>query len=590
MPSFRRQQGLAAAALVIVVLLALVAVFFAREATQPAESLDRREVTDARMRRVADALVTFAALNRRLPCPAEGNDTALGAPGDAGSANPDSATASCASPAGTVPWKTLALRREDALDGWGRKLSYRVHAGTTAVPLASGLTVADGVNMTSCNASLGAALDATLGGNSSCKSGTPPPNTPAQFLAVRGNLLVVNEPAGARNGNAFVLISHGESGAGAYQAEIVAGGGSRLAAPTNAGEVANTGAGGTYSNLARSAPGVMPADAAHFDDIVAYMSLADLTARAKLKERSWSQFALGTTFTQSAVEAAASASNIDDTQNTGQTSLAMGGFLITATSSSTPTPGVLNIGFREQDGIGGIGIIGGGSSSGDLNSAFGERLTFQLGAGSEFQQVDVALNAFEVLDFGFGILERAEISLWKDSTQLQATALNAWHDDSEASRCRFELVPTLVFDRIDVRPLTRNGDGGSTRFTVAAIKACNEADASCTTSVSGARNCPVSPASVLATTPGAIAQTTASMAGMLSMATGDSTTLHIDYGTTTFYGSVATVGTFTAAGSTAISQAVMGLTCGTTYHYRLRAVRSGSSTTSNDSVFTTNPC
>lgn len=589
MDSLRRQQGLAAAAVVIVVLLALVAVFFAREATQPAESLDRREVTDARMRRVADALVTFAALNRRLPCPAEGDDTAIAA-ADVGAAKPDNATAACESPAGTVPWKTLALRREDALDGWGRKISYRVHAGTTATPLTSGLTVADGVNMTNCNASLGAAIDATLGGNSSCKTGTPPPNTPAQFLAARGNLLVVNEPAGTRNGNAFVLISHGESGAGAYQAEIVAGGGARLAAPANAGEVSNTQATGPYSNAARSAPGIMPTDAAHFDDVVTYMSFADLTARAKLKERSWSQHALGATFTQSAVEAAASASNIDDTENTGRTSLAMGGFLITATSNSTPTPGVLNIGFREQGGVDGIGIIGGGSTSGDLNSIFGERLTFQLGAGSEFQQVDVALNAFNVLDSFSGIVERGEISLWKDGTQIQATTLNAWHEDDEASRCRFELVPTLVFDRIDVRPLTRNGDGGSTRFTVAAIKACNEADASCQTTVSGAFNCPLQPASAVATTPSVITQTSATLLGSMFMVGNNATTVNIDYGTSTFYGSVASVGTFTTAGQQNISYNLTGLTCNTTYHYRLRVARSGSSTTSNDSVFTTNPC
>ena len=194
------------------------------------------------------------------------------------------ASSTCNSADGVVPWKTLAMRREDALDGWGRKISYRVFSG------AAGFTQADGVNMTNCNTSLGAPINPALAAGSLCASGVPPPNTPAQFLGARGNMLVVQDMATTRNGNAFVLISHGESGYGAYLAEGAA---TRTTLPNSSGsEYPNTQASGTYMILARSSPDTPVSDASHFDDVVTYMSISDLAANAKLAARSWSNFPL----------------------------------------------------------------------------------------------------------------------------------------------------------------------------------------------------------------------------------------------------------------------------------------------------------
>ena len=237
----RSQRGLAAATIIIVLILAAVALLLGRSAWRSAVELDRRGVTDASLARVSKALVEFASLNRRLPCPARGNL-------DTGDADPDAATATCTTADGVVPWRTLALRSEDALDGWGRKISYRVFDG------AAGLTQADGASMSNCNTSLGAPIDATLAAGSLCKPGGPPPNTPAQFLAARAPMLVVEDQGTTRNGNAFVLISHGETGYGAYVAEAASG---RTTLPSAGGkEIVNTQAGGTYWILPQSAPGV----------------------------------------------------------------------------------------------------------------------------------------------------------------------------------------------------------------------------------------------------------------------------------------------------------------------------------------------
>ncbi|MBK7658385.1 MAG: hypothetical protein IPJ28_04190 [Betaproteobacteria bacterium] len=478
----------------LVVVLGLLAIVFARSIADPEAGLSKREVTEARMRRITDATVQYAALTGRLPCPANGHDgDPMLAPADIGRAAPEVATDQCTHGDGTVPWRTIGLRRDEGLDGWGRKISFRVYAGTAA-PIPNSLTIDGGVNLTQCNSSLASPLDATLDTGSKCRNGSPPPNMAAQFAAARGNMLVVSEiglPTPPRTGLAFVLISHGETGSGAYFADNKVGA-ARAPAPSSAAEIANASAGGTYWNLAKSAPGTPVGDVTHFDDMVAFIGLDDLVARAGLMARSWSQFSLGTAFTQSAVEAASGSTNIDSSMNTGVSSLAMGGFLISATSSGGVTR---NVGFREQGGDDGIGVIGGSSTSGDLNSSFGEKLTFQLGAGSQYAKVDIAFNVFEITDKSPLREERAEISFWRAGLPLQSITVDAWDEHPEVSRCLFRLPTALVFDRFDVAPLSQTGGGGSSRFTVAGVRACDNNTTPCETGVPSTAACPIFPVS-----------------------------------------------------------------------------------------------
>jgi hypothetical protein len=497
MSSARSQRGLGAAALIITLIVVGVVLVLGRRFLDAQVGLDQQGTTSANLVRISDSLVQYASLNQRLPCPAPGT-AADGAEAVTTTTNP---LDTCTSADGVVPWSTLGLRREHALDGWGRKISYRVFSGP------SGFTQSGGVNMTNCNSSLGAPIDPVLGTGSSCKTGAPPPNSPAQFLAARGNMLaVVDESGTTRNGNAFVLISHGESGYGAFLAEAASG---RTILPASGGpELANTQASGPFQVRPRSDPSVSPSLAAHFDDKVAYLGASELATRAKLAARSWSQYPLSATFNLANVTAAAPGLS---GQNTNQASLAMGGFLVTARSSS----GTSNVGVRTEDGVTGIGAIGGGSGAGDLNSTFNERLAFQLGDGSEFGKADVALNAFEITDYSPLQKERAEISFWRAGEPLQTSTVEAWvpYFDSAPSRCLYRLVSGSVFDRIEVAPVSQTGGGDSSRFTVAGIAACTDATTPCTAEVPGASACPLPAPSAIAATPTSIAQTSATLQG-----------------------------------------------------------------------------
>src|SRR3569623_1558890 len=75
---------------------------------------------------------------------------------------------------------------------------------------------------------------------------------------------------------------------------------------------------------------------------------------------------------------------------------------------------------------------------------------------------------------------------------------------------------------------------------------------------------------------------------------GASTTVTFDYGTTTGYGTnvAGTTGGTVAAGSgsTAVSKTLTGLTCNTTYHFRVKGVNSAGTTNGSDASFTTSKC
>ncbi|KAF0221782.1 MAG: hypothetical protein FD174_113 [Geobacteraceae bacterium] len=87
-----------------------------------------------------------------------------------------------------------------------------------------------------------------------------------------------------------------------------------------------------------------------------------------------------------------------------------------------------------------------------------------------------------------------------------------------------------------------------------------------------------------------ITQTGATLNGTVND-NGADTTITFEYGLTTAHGSSASGGTVASgAGSTAVSAAISGLACGTTYHFRVNAVNSGGTTNGSDQTFTTAAC
>jgi hypothetical protein len=97
------------------------------------------------------------------------------------------------------------------------------------------------------------------------------------------------------------------------------------------------------------------------------------------------------------------------------------------------------------------------------------------------------------------------------------------------------------------------------------------------------------------TTTGAASSITATGATLVGTVNdnGSTTTVSFDYGLTTVYGTnVAATPASVAigAGSTAVSKAVTGLTCNTTYHFSVKAVTGLATTNGSDATFTTAVC
>ena len=201
-----------AVVLVIVAIMIAMAAFFTRGLV----AAQKRSTTTSRLATVDAALAQFAIANKRLPCPANG--TLASGAANAGFENPQTG-GPCANNQqdGVVPWVTLGLSETDASDGWDRRLTYRVAPELAAQP---------GVDMSWCDPAGTANLN---GGACNANCIGIACTSPAWFLALKG--LTVKNVAGtvlmAQPPNpplvppvnvaaAYVLVSHGESGGGAY--------------------------------------------------------------------------------------------------------------------------------------------------------------------------------------------------------------------------------------------------------------------------------------------------------------------------------------------------------------------------------------
>ncbi len=585
----KQQQGLAGAALVVLVILGLVALLFGRGYFHDAVSLDQRAATDAAMRRVSDALVAFATLNRRLPCPAQGNA------GD-GVELPAAPSTSCNYDDGVVPWVTLGLKQSDATDAWGGKLSYRVYAQGNA----DAFTRANGVNATDCSTETAVGGPTAVAVNCSATHDTHFVNflRSAADPANHRRGLAVNDRGTVRDGLAFVLVSHGPTLQGGFGAESNV----RAAAPASAAELRNTQAPSSppwnspFVITAASDPSVAPSDAAHYDDIVASLGAEELVTRAKLASRAWPSPALVTD--RALVTALLPSYNPDATQNTGVSTLAVGPITISAYANSVAQ----NIGFRERSGTGGIGVISPFSStSGSISSFNNEVLVIEAGAGSTFQKLDVGLNEFQTRTTAPFASERVELSLWRTPegvpsptpVLVQATTLDSWHAAAHPSLCLLASIPGTIFDRLEIRPLVRS-DGQNSSLTLAGLKACSVAVDNCELSLADTDSvrCPARP-------PGA--STSAAMVTGVDSATfsgyaddhGTDTTVSFEYGASTAYGTAVAATPATVAngdGYRPVTASVTGLACGTLYHYRTKTVNAGGTTVGNDVTFTTVAC
>lgn len=300
-------------------------------------SNEKRKTTTARLAGIDAAMINFVAQQRRLPCPANGAVATGTAGAGVEQRNANGTCIAAAIAAGVVPWITLGISEADAQDGWSNRITYRTVSATVGANN-FGFTSNQALDMTECDpAGTGGRADRSFGTPaqtvSTCianGSGPPAPapapppfgpcnlanlnsdsrncTSPTRFLAGRGIMVrdgaapypgnpimdprIPNPPPAPplppappndiSNGAAYVLISHGDNAAGAYNSAgiIQVGGGP---AP-GAGETQNRNNNAMQAFYVDAQFSDGPV-AAHFDDIISRPSLMSIITKAQLGPR-----------------------------------------------------------------------------------------------------------------------------------------------------------------------------------------------------------------------------------------------------------------------------------------------------------------
>ncbi len=288
--------------LAVAILTTVATMMVIGQANALRKSGDQIGITNLRLETIRKALVDFVVVNSRLPCPADGAlNVGLPDPNTfTPTPNPPTPNVLCNRRGGTVPWAVLGLSDKETLDGWGRKISYRVYDGGLVPQV--GLTIDNGASLVECDKDftsppLLAASAAAVPPAYLCAAPTPNRTDPATVLAslVRPGLALMDQGiAVAQVG--FVLVSHGPTGLGAW---LPGGGGCPAPgcrmplppAPLSNPERPNTqapGAGIVYVKRVNSDKTVTTVDSANFfDDQVVYMTIADLLNAAGRGARDW---------------------------------------------------------------------------------------------------------------------------------------------------------------------------------------------------------------------------------------------------------------------------------------------------------------
>ena len=301
---------------VVMVVLSLLLAMIAGIATAMVGQ-QRREATRQRLAGVETAIAIFVSQNKRMPCPADGQTP--GTTAGAGVEARNSGTGACNidnfnfnHTRGGVPWITRGRAEPDTTDGWGNRLTYRV---------APELAIDNAMDLTACDPGGSGSLYYNLytGTPGVCNPTTSPspPNTattpcsttnfpdnctpPATYtqnkgLKIRTNsttvTLTMSPTAIPSTGAAYVVISHGENGEGAYNNQGVLQSGSTA---SGALETSNNWASVAFAyNSSTAIPDTSAivddfpsylADSSHFDDFVLRPAILMVAMKAQLGPR-----------------------------------------------------------------------------------------------------------------------------------------------------------------------------------------------------------------------------------------------------------------------------------------------------------------
>jgi type II secretory pathway pseudopilin PulG len=455
------QRGVAAALIVIVILLAAAALIASLVLRRTDDQSAQRQRTEQTLANVAAALDGFASGNLRLPCPA---DPTL----DDGIELRTAAT--CDTPAGTVPWKTIGLSREAAIDSWGRKIAYRVFSGAT------GLTQDRGATMANCDTK--EIFPTGVTGNGLCKPDPPDNNTasrsttPAEFLAGKGlKLTYFGRNLESPNDHiAFILISHGATGQGAFTTA-----GQQVLPLPLGDESNNLTSTGPFIAKEFSGPDVPPGAIAFFDDLVAYRTISDLARLANLAPRDWPDdmsITASATFDRPTLTAALNQSPATDT---GRSTIVFNSVTVTALDASGNAQ---NISFNEASPNAGIGGVAGGDDVASTAGGPGEGLRVDFNdPARQF--------AFALQDFGydsvFGVPYRFELvqvsfySVVGSAATLRAQVTKpGCNPDGSLATFSIDAGVGNEFNRVEIRPFPTATvfTARASSFLLSEVRAC----------------------------------------------------------------------------------------------------------------------
>ena len=283
--SFRRRGGFTLIEVVVVLLIFGFVLAMAAAVTRGVIASQNRSLTSSRMAGVDAALAQFVQQQKRLPCPADGTlDSTNNNAGVEGARTGAGCSGTLAN--GVVPWRALAISENDATDGWGRRLTYRLDPQ---------LGADSGMDMSWCDPAGTQAPAAPATCSTTCTSTTLSNCTPpVLFLRARGlivktvaGVVVMDPQAGTAlppTGAAYVLISAGETGGGGYLGSGVLGSSTVTDGTEEQKNYASQAyvAGTTYylDDSINSTSG-----AAHYDDIVSRPSVLSLASKAGLAPR-----------------------------------------------------------------------------------------------------------------------------------------------------------------------------------------------------------------------------------------------------------------------------------------------------------------
>ena len=466
----RAQRGAGAVFIVIVLVIAALVVLAVGAFVRSSNAVSDLGQSTAHLTAAAAALDQFAGASGRLPCPANpAVDT-----GDEVRAGPSNVT--CTYPQGTLPWRTIGMRRDDSLDPWGWKIFYRVW--TNSPSGVGSFTQDNGASMVNCDTVQALTLRQPLDANGLCPAAHDTIDT--DFVAGKG-LTVVDfgttydgtKPTG---GAAYVLISAGPSGFGAYSTSGVQNSNN----PKSTEEKNNLNATGSFVAMAYSGPDVPPDDNNHFDDILLYRTVTDLAKRANLAARDWPDDVLaGVKFDSPTLTDALGHSPGSDT---GQTSIDFAGATVSAFNSGTAQ----DISFSNSGGNSGIGEVGGGSNS--LNGFSGEGLRIVLNQPA--REFALTLNGFGTSTFfGFPYAEQVQVTFLNGAVPVDSVTKQACN--SGGGLASYSITAAADFDTVEVKALSTTFGFIDSSFTVSEFASCTAAAASCTTTLATAGNtCP----------------------------------------------------------------------------------------------------